>query len=406
MYMILKIGFRNIFRQRRRTILTMLTMIGGFVLAAVSIGWSDGTYSYIIDMFTRNQLGHIQLHGTGYLDRPSLYTTIERYGSVGAVIDGIEGVERWAPRIYSAGLVSIGEKSAGARIIGIDPERENGATRFDRKITDGRPFAAAPGGEAIIGTGLAHTLGAAPGDELVLVTQAADGSIANDLYSIVGLAESGDQMQDQSSVYLPLPVAQELLVLPDEVHEIAVIINELDDVQPMVKRIRAAIDNPEIDVSPWQEFAESFYNAMKADQEGMWISLFVIILIVAVGVLNTILMSVLERTREYGVLKALGSRPSQIFQLVSVEVTIMAAGSIGIGVLIGLLANHLLSIYGISLPNEITYGGIAFKTMYAEINVRSLVIPAVTVLVSALLVAVFPALRAARTDPAKSMRHH
>jgi putative ABC transport system permease protein len=138
----------------------------------------------------------------------------------------------------------------------------------------------------------------------------------------------------------------------------------------------------------------------------MWISLFVIILIVAVGVLNTVLMSVLERTREYGVLKALGSRPAQVFQLVMFEVAIMAAGSIVIGTCLSLLGNYLLSIYGISMPQALTYGGIEFKTMYAEINMRSLVIPGVTVLVAALLVAMFPALRAAHTDPARSMRHH
>lgn len=130
--MLLKIAFRNVLRQKRRTILTALTMCGGFTLAAVSIGWSDGSYSYIIDMFTRNRLGHIQIHGKGYLDRPSLYNTIHDYTAVGEKIESIEGVEAWAPRVFCAGLASVGEKSAGVQIIGIDPEREVTATRFDK----------------------------------------------------------------------------------------------------------------------------------------------------------------------------------------------------------------------------------------------------------------------------------
>lgn len=405
MKMTVKMAFRNIFRQRRRTVLTMLAMIGGFALSSVSIGWSDGTYSYIIDMFTRNQMGHVQLHGGGYLDRPSLYTCIDNCDSVGTVLEHIAGIDCWAPRIYTAGLVSVGDKSAGARVIGIDPGLETAATHIDKKIAGGRLFENGEAGRAIVGAGLARTLGATMGDEIVLVSQAADGSIANDLYTITGFIESGDHMLDQMAFYLPLAAAQELLVLPDKVHEIAVIIDDLDDVRPMVERIRTAIDDPEIDVEPWQKFAASFYTAMKADQDGMWISLFIIILIVAVGVLNTVLMSVLERTREYGVLKALGSRPAQIFGLVMLEVTIMAAASIAIGACLSVIANYLLSIYGISIPQAITYGGIEFKTMYAEINTRSLVIPAVTVLVSALLVALFPAVRAARTEPARTMRH-
>jgi len=93
--MIGKIAFRSTLRQKRRTILTALTMVGGFVLAAISIGWSEGTYSTIIDMFTRNRLGHIQVHRQGYLDHPNLYRTIERYGESGEQIGVVEGVESW-----------------------------------------------------------------------------------------------------------------------------------------------------------------------------------------------------------------------------------------------------------------------------------------------------------------------
>ena len=99
--MILKIALRNTLRQKRRTLLTALAMLGGFVLASVSVGWSDGTYSYIIDMFTRNQLGHIQIHGEGYLDKPSIYNTIEHVQQVGQKIADIKGVESWTPRLFT-----------------------------------------------------------------------------------------------------------------------------------------------------------------------------------------------------------------------------------------------------------------------------------------------------------------
>jgi ABC-type lipoprotein release transport system permease subunit len=366
-------------------------------------------------MFTRNQLGHIQIHAEGYLDKPSLYNTIDSYKAVGQKIQSIKGIESWAPGLYSAGLASVGGKSTGVRISGIDPQLEVKATRFDKKITAGKNFSASPSHEVILGTGLAKTLKAEIGNEIAIVSQAADGSIANDLYKIIGIVESGNDMSDKVTFYLHLKDAQELLVLDNRIHEIIVICQNLSRVDELTQKIERTLqtgldssstDETNLSVASWQEFAKSFYQAMKADQQGMWIMLFVIILIVAVGVLNTVLMSVLERTREYGVLRAMGTKPTQIFALVLYEVNIMAIGSIILGCGFSALINYLLSIYGITLPEPFTYGGIEFKNMYTEVNARSLYIPAITVILSATLITVLPAIKAARIAPAKAMRMH
>lgn len=111
----LKMAFRNIFRQRRRTLFTGLSIAGGFALAVIFIGWSDGSYNNIIDQFTRTRLGHIQIHQKSYLDRPSLYKSITDVPKVGAILDQTRGVESWTPRVFSAGLAADGDKSAGVR---------------------------------------------------------------------------------------------------------------------------------------------------------------------------------------------------------------------------------------------------------------------------------------------------
>jgi len=401
-----KIAFRNTLRQKRRSVLTALTMVGGFVLAAISIGWSDGTYNTIIDMFTRNRLGHIQVHRKGYLDKPSLYRTIDRYNKVGRQIENIKGVESWAPRLFAAGLASVKDKSSAVQIFGIDPEKEQKTTRFDRKISRGKSLSLKPHHEAVLGRGLARVLGADLSQDIVIGSPAADGSIPNDLFTITGIASCGDAAKDRMALYLHLDEAQDLFVLPDQVHEIAVVVKDLEQVSRITEQIRETLENPELEISPWQEFARSFYRAMKLDQEGMWIMIFVIILIVAVGVLNTVLMSVLERIREYGVQKAVGTRPRSIFWQVILEVNVIAGGSILAGALLSLLANHLLSINGIALPFSFSYGGVVFEKMYAEVNLRTIVIPAATVILSALIVSVFPAFRAGRINPAKAMRTH
>ena len=132
--LMLKMAFRNIFRHKRRTILTGLSIMGGFTLAVIFIAWADGTYNNIIEEFTRNRLGHIQIHEKTYLDRPSLYKTIDQTSQLAQILNETQRVESWTPRLYSAGLAAVGEKSAGAQIIGIDPQKENRTTRFDQKI--------------------------------------------------------------------------------------------------------------------------------------------------------------------------------------------------------------------------------------------------------------------------------
>lgn len=402
--MILRIAFRNTLRQKRRTALTLLTIFGGFTLAAISIGWSDGTYSYIINMFTRNRLGHIEIHREDYLDRPSLYKRIQNYQQIGDRIRSIDGVEAWTPRVLAAGLASLQDKTAAVQLIGIHVELEEAATGFSKNIVQGAPLSNRSANQALVGKELARILRARIGDEIVIVTQGADGSLANDLFKLSGIVDTGDEALNRMGFYMNLADAQRLLVTNDEVHEIAVIIYDLKDIDRITQAIRESVGDPRLDVQPWQVFAKSFYDAMKADQDGMWVMLAVIILIVSVGVLNTVLMSVLERRREYGLLKAVGTRPGQIVKLVLAELSLIALGGIVMGAALSTVINWLLSIHGITLPITLSYGGADFTHMYSEVNARSLYLPAISVLFSAIIVGVAPAVKAAKTEPAEAMR--
>ncbi len=404
--MILKMAFRNVFRQKRRSLFTILSMFGGFVMAAFFIGFADGSYNNIIDAFTRARLGHIQIHHREYLENPSLYRSIENPGVLGAVLDNTAGVTHWTPRVFSACLVAAEKKSVGAQIVGIDPEKENNATGFNKKIIEGRTFSSPDAKEAVLGKGLAHLLQVTVDQDVVVVTQGADGSIANERYRVSGIMDSGNEISDRTTFYLPINEARDLLVLGKRVHEIAIVVNRLKDVDAITDSLRQRLDDPLLQVAPWQEFARAFYKAMKADQEGMWIMLVIIVLVVSVGILNTVLMSVLERQREYGMLRAVGTRPGQIIRLVLTEVIILALFCIVAGSIVSLLINHLLSINGMKLMEGFSYGGMTFETFKTEVNLRSFTIPAITVLISAAFVSFFPALKAARTNPARSMRIH
>ena len=402
----LKIAFRNAFRQKRRSLLTAMTMIAGFVLASLSIAWGDGTYSDVIQVFTHSRLGDIQIHDASYPDNPSINKTIRGYDRIMEEAGRVPGVSSCAPRIMAGALISVGSETTVAQLTGVDPEREDATTGFNRKIISGHGFFPQGKNEAILGKGLARLLKTGAGGQAVIVSQAADGSVANDLYDMVGIADSGDEFQDRTDCYLRLRDTQDLLALDGRVHEIAITVDAARNVLPAAHQIAAALNDPALAVEPWQEFARDFYRAMQADLEGLWIMLVIIVLIVAVGVLNTVLMSVLERRREHGVLLALGTRPADLFRAVVYEVGILAAASVAAGCVIALIVNYGLSIHGITLPHPYSYGGMTFERFRTEVNIRSFLIPAATVLLAAVAVAVFPALKAARTDPAPSMRMH
>ncbi|HUV06647.1 MAG TPA: FtsX-like permease family protein [Spirochaetia bacterium] len=399
----LKIALRNLLRQRRRTLFTGLSILVGFVLSCFFIGWADGTYNYIIDGFTRNRLGHIQIHKNGYLEKPSLYKTIDGLDGVEEPLSAVKQIDSWTPRIFSAGLVSAGEKSAGANVIGIDPLREDQTTGLSRKLVRGTYFSSRPN-EVIIGKELARILKAQVGDSIVIVSQGADGSIANDAYLIIALIDTGDPLLNRSGFYLSLEDAQKLLVLTGRIHEIAITVHNLGQVGSVTKLLRERLHDSGLEVAPWQEFASEFYRAMQADKSGMYLSLVVVIIVVAITILNTILMSVLERQKEYGVLKALGTRPARIVQMVVAETAILTVACVIVGSVIGYALNLYFSIHGIVLPNPIEWGSVQFKYMKGEVNFRSFFLPTVTVTLTSLLVCILPALRAARIEPAKTMR--
>ena len=404
--MITRLAFRNIFRQRRRTFFTVGAMVVGFFLAAVSIGWQDGSYNHIIELFTRAYLGHIQVHAGDYLDRPSLYKNIEGYLDVGEAISSVEGVESWAPRVLAPGLGSVGEKSANIQIVGIDPELEYRATLFDSKVKSGKSISIDASKEVVIGKGLAKKLRAQIGDEFIILSQAADGSFANDLYDIIGIVESGDEMGDRINAYMHIADAQELFVLEGKAHEIVIMVEDIKRVDRIVGDIESKLAKPSLEVLPWRKVNEAFYNAMQADRQGNDVVYITIMIIVAIGVLNTVLMSVLERTREFGVLKAIGTRPGQVFRLIITEVFFMSIIGVSIGQILGLTANYILSIRGIKLNFQIDVAGIPFDTMRGEINLKSILVPTFIVLFSSIIVSFFPAIKAARTVPAKAMRFH
>jgi ABC-type lipoprotein release transport system permease subunit len=399
-----KIAFRNIFRHKRRSLLTGMMMAGGCALFGLFFGMIDGTYGNLIDMFTRDHTGHIQVHREGYLDKPSIYKTLKDPESIGRKIEPLPYVQSWAPRVYTPALAFAGKKTTGVTVMGIDPSLETKTTRIKNKVTSGRFISDVAEEEVVISDGLARILRVGLGGEIALIGQGVDGSVANGLYKVVGITGGEGKSYGESKCYMHINTAQEFLSLDGSVHEVAVVLTDHSKTEEMAGIIEKTLDEPLLDVDPWQVVEAQFYRAMQADLKGNRYSIIVFTVIIAVGVLNTILMVVLERTREFGVLKAIGTRPGQIFRLIVFETLFLSLLSILIGTVMGVLANWWFHVYGVNYPTPIEYGGYIFEKLTSEITLRSILIPPVIIMGTAFVVSIWPAVRAARIIPVKAMR--
>lgn len=403
----LKLAYRNILRQRRRSLLTALSMAGGYILFVFSMSLLEGSWSNVVDIFTLDHTGHIQVHKDDYAKRPKIHKTIENPTVVETTLKNHEDVTGWAPRVYSSALAYGGNKTSIAQIFGIDPELEPTVTRILQKVSAGQYFSAQPNADgyfpAMIGRGLANSLRLDVGGEIVLISSGADGSIANDIFIITAIIGNTTSF-DRLGVFLPLTVAQEFLSIGGEVHEFALLARDKHDNEQLAAELQSLM--PSLKVSPWQQIEATFYRTMQSDKQGNYFTMALIVFIVFIGVLNTVLMSVLERTKEFGVLKSIGCRPSELVKLIFIETVMLASISITVGLALILPVIAWFTEVGIKLDISVDMGGVVFDTMKGDLSAYVVFMPMGFMLLTAALISLPPGLRAARILPRVAMGGH
>ena len=387
--------------------MTALSMAGGYILFVFSMSLLEGSWSNVVDIFTLDHTGHIQVHKDDYAKRPKIHKTIENPTVVETTLKNHEDVTGWAPRVYSSALAYGGNKTSIAQIFGIDPEREPTVTRILQKVSAGKYFSAQPNADgyfpAMIGRGLANSLKLDVGGEIVLISSGADGSIANDIFIITAIIGNTTSF-DRLGVFLPLTVAQEFLSIGGEVHEFALLARDKHDNEQLAVELQSLM--PSLKVSPWQQIEATFYRTMQSDKQGNYFTMALIVFIVFIGVLNTVLMSVLERTKEFGVLKSIGCRPSELVKLIFIETVMLASISITVGLALILPVIAWFTEVGIKLDISVDMGGVVFDTMKGDLSAYVVFMPMGFMLLTAALISLPPGLRAARIQPRVALGGH
>ena len=419
----LSVAWRNLFRQSRRTVITAAALAVGAAACMGMWAWVDGMMGQMFDLMVTQQLGHVQVHHPDYPTSRSLYDSLGGARDGLARIESLPDTSAATGRLVTYGLVGTHQMSVGARLVGVEPAHEDAVTGISGRIDAGRWLAtgdarAGVAIPAVLGRDLAKKLEVGVGDDIVMITQAADGSMANELLAIVGIAATGNAAMDRAGVYTPLAEIQQVLALEDQVHEIVVLGKDPKATVELRRAVAGALGqampNPEgtsggILVRTWAE-TDPVTSRMMGLTDGMMVVLLVVVLAATgSGVLNTMLMAVFERTRELGLLKALGLKPRQVVALILTEAALLGLLAATAGFVLGLAADAYVVFHGIDLAvsegKGFEYEGVRFNpVIHGAFGWTGVGVTLATVIAVCLLASLWPAVRASRLRPVDAMR--
>ena len=402
-----RLAWRNLWRHRRRTWLTASAMVFSNVLLVFMISLQFGSYEMMINNTLQTFSGHLQLQMPGYDENPKLRNSIADIRSVADRVRAQLPDARVAARANGFALASSEERTFGIQLVGVEPDREPGVSSLPGLVRDGRFLDDPRAPEIFIGAVLARNLKVAVGDEITLLGSGRDGSFAAGIVTVAGIFESGLQDMDRSFAELPLAYFQDLFAMDGQGHSVVVTLPALERVPAAVATLRnsRAVDG-DLVVLDWEDLNPGLKQAIQADMSSAWFMYGVLIILVAFSVLNTQLMSVMERTREFGVIAALGVRPRRLAGLILLETALMALLGFALGVFLGWLLTLYFNVNGFSYPGMEDFAS-RFNlpgAMYPSITPLSLVLGPAVVFLFCLLAALYPALRLFRLRPVDAMR--
>ena len=407
---ILVIAWRNLWRNRRRTLLTAGTVALGLGLLLVFLGIGDGSHRQMIQSAVRLGSAHLAAQARGFQARGGIERTLSeaqvaRFSSWVQSHKKDLGITYVLPRVFASGLASSADGATGVRVIGLDPGPERAASSFDEKLIAGRFLTSAEGSGAVIGEGVARKLELQPGEKFVLMAQAAGSAeIQSILLRVAGIMRTGLEDFDQATILISLPTAQQLLRLGNSLHQVAIMLDQLDNAEAAARRAKEDLPS-DVEVLSWLELMPELRDFIKIDSGGSYVFNSLFFLIIAFLVANTLLMSVLERRREFALLDALGFTPVRRFLLVIFEASWIAILSVAAGTALG-YAGHLY-FYHKGLPLDLFYssdvsagGAVIDPVLYSYLAWTRVATAAGLVFALTFLLALLPAWQGAKGQDA------
>jgi ABC-type lipoprotein release transport system permease subunit len=416
-----RLGFRSLLRHKRRSIITALGIALSLAMMIFFVGISENSHNQMADMGIRLGAGHVLIQGKGYQDQQTLDYLVAKPESILQMAKQLPGYRGATSRIRASGLLSAGELSAAIMLGGVDPLVEPklsniaaGKNRRTGNYLRSRaqlPFKNQPA-DIYLGKDLAETLEVVAGDRVVLTVSPVGASRpAAAAFVVRGTFQTGLSTLDGGYAEIALPEAQKLLALGSKVTQVAVLLDDMNRSDAASAALTASLGpGGELEVLSWKQALRELYEAIALDDASLYIMMGIIFIIVAIGIFNTMLMSVTERTRELGVMMALGTPRRLIFSSIMAESVVLSLLSALFGLVLGLLGHMLVSQYGIDVAamvdGKMEFAGIAFSgKIYSTLSAAVVCKWTLTVIGLVVGSALVPALRATRLEPLEAMRH-
>jgi ABC-type lipoprotein release transport system permease subunit len=423
--LLVKVSWRNLWRNPRGTLLTALALGLGLALLLISLGLLDGGHEQAIADGVRFGPGHVVIQAKGLQDTGSQELLIA--ARVVSAIDDFLQTEPMkrvllgvSPRLLATGLMSSAANSDGVTIIGVIPRDERAVSLIPQRMVAGAYLSDDKPSGVVIGAELANKLEVKAGSKVVLMTQAirppgteakdaTGGQMQSTLLRVNGIFRTGIQAVDAGVIHLPLAAAQALLGVPDnQVSQVALFLRQEGDSLMVAKSLRTQLAEQPVEVLTWRESMPMLAQILGLDHAFNYIMNGVVLAMVGLGILNTILMRVLERRYEFGLCKALGLRPGQLAVIIIGESLALTAISLAFGLALGLSVEHFFAssgldlrwLFGRGLPPALVFDPI----LYSRLSQARIVWSVGIVFVMATLIAFYPAVKAARTELPDSLK--
>lgn len=404
----LSMAWRNVWRNRRRSLLTAMVISLGITFSIFMRGVADGFHEQMVDNSVRAEIGHIEIHHLGYQDNPSINKTLPDPQKVEEEVRSLPDIRGYSFRVLGGGLASTADNSSGVEILGVDPSQEKTVTRIQNAIVQGQYLNSHMQHPILIGDRLAKTLKVSLHDKVVLMVQAADGSMGAQLFRVAGIFRSGSPEMDKGAVFILRHDADSLFALGNRITEATLLLKSAQQVPSTLQTLQHELHGLPVEILPWWKIEPFLKQFIQIDDAFLDVIILILFVVISVGILNTIMMSIFERIREFGVMMALGTKPRQIIRLVLGEAFVLGL----VGMLGGSILGSALTLYfareGINL-SAFSAGaaslGITSSRVFAELTATNLLYSNLAVFSVVLLVALYPAVHAARLRPVEAISH-
>jgi len=379
------------------------------LLLIFMLSFQFGSYDTMINSAVKIHTGHLQVQAEGYQDKRSMRLVVPDPGAIGSILEKTPGIDAYTYRANAFSLVSSRDRTYGIIVIGVDPAREANVSTLKKVIRQGSYLASEDTNQALLGELLAKNLQVGLGDELVVLGQGRDGSVAATVVKVKGTYNSGQDEFDRSSIHIPLKHFQDVYAMRGGVHEVVALGKSLGAIPAIRRAVAGSIENDDpkhvLVVLDWIDLMPGLIEGIKLDLISGLILYFILILVVAFSILNTFLMSVFERTKEFGVMMAIGTTPGRLTKLLLLESITMTVIGIVVGIIAGCLVTWYFQVHGIVISGTsevVRQFGIP-ERMFPQLSFLSVTIGPTLVLFITFLTALYPALKVRRLRPVEAL---